>query len=68
MFKIKTEISLHKSPFNNLTNWFAATYGALLFSLSISSFWMYKPETRLFQRGVKLAIVGIIISMALLAF
>lgn len=56
---------LHKSPSKNLVHWFTLVYGILLLFLAVSSFWMFKPKTKQFRRGIILAIVGILAALVL---
>ncbi|MDD4602869.1 MAG: hypothetical protein PHF97_03575 [Bacteroidales bacterium] len=59
-------IALHFSSSRNLVHWFSVTFGILLLFLAISSFWMFKPQTKLFHRGIYLASAGIICSIIIL--
>lgn len=45
---------------------FATIFGVLLLFLAISSFWMFKPKTRNFRRGIYLAVAGLVFAIALL--
>ncbi len=56
---IQKFISLHKSRSGNVLHWVATIYGLLLLFLAISSFWMFKPGTGNFQRGLIIAGLGI---------
>jgi hypothetical protein len=47
--------SLHKSSTQSMVHWFSVVYGILLLFLAISSFWMYKPGSRMFHRGIIIA-------------
>lgn len=49
---------LHKSSSKNTAHWFAITYGLLLMFLAVSSFWMYRPGTTLFSRGIFISGAG----------
>ncbi|MCK9203374.1 MAG: hypothetical protein M0P58_02930 [Bacteroidales bacterium] len=59
-------ISLHFSSSRDLVHWFSLTYGILLLFLAISSFWMFKPKTKLFRRGICFAGAGIVFSIIIL--
>jgi len=50
--------SLHKSSTRNAAHWFSSVYGVLLLFLALSSFWMYKPGTGSFRRGIYIACSG----------
>ena len=65
-FVIKQFQKLHKAGSKDAQHWFSVIFGVLFLFLGISSFWMFKPGTRLFNRGVVLAILGIIGAIALL--
>ena len=61
---------LHKTrseePRHSLTHYFTTIFGILLLFMSISAFWMFKPGTKLFSRGVYMTIAGIAASIILL--
>ena len=59
---------LHSNSSHDPKHWFTITFGALLFFLAISSFWMYKPGTRLFRRGILTASGGSVIAFLLVLF
>ncbi len=46
----------------------AVVYGVLLMFLALSSFWMYRPGTRHFRRGVLLAGIGIVFALVIVIF
>jgi hypothetical protein len=58
--------NLHKASNRALVHWFTTIFGILLFFLAISSFWMYKPNTRLFRRGFILTGIGLLAAILLL--
>lgn len=57
---------LHKTISKNSTSWFSTIFGLLLLFLTISSFWMFKVKSKLFRRGIVIASVGFVITIALL--
>lgn len=61
---------LHKTrskvPGHSLAHYFTTIFGILLLFMSVSAFWMFKPGTKLFSRGVYMTIAGIIASIVLL--
>ncbi|MCU4176249.1 hypothetical protein [Carboxylicivirga sp. N1Y90] len=59
---------MHKAISREVLHWFATVYGILLLFLAISSFWMYKPNTRLFKRGIVLSSIGIVVAIILFIF
>jgi hypothetical protein len=58
--------NLHKASNKKLTHWFSVTFGILLLFLAISSFWMHKPSTKMFRRGILFAGIGFVIAFVLL--
>jgi hypothetical protein len=58
--------NLHKASSRSVTYWFSTIFGILLLFLAISSFWMFKPKTKLFRRGILFAGIGFIIAIILL--
>jgi hypothetical protein len=61
-----SSIKLHKTSSRSATRWISIAYGILLLFLAISSFWMFKSKTKLFRRGVSVAIGGCIVAVILL--
>jgi hypothetical protein len=49
-----------------LSHYFTTLFGILLLFMSISAFWMSKPGTKLFSRGVFMTIAGIVASIIML--
>ncbi len=67
---INTLTELHKfrskeegHPF---AHYFSTVFGVLLMFMSISAFWMFKPGTKLFSRGVYITIAGIVAAIILI--
>jgi hypothetical protein len=60
-------IKIHKVSSRSAMIWISVMYGVLLLFLAISSFWMFKSKTKLFRRGVWVAIGGCIVAVILLA-
>ena len=58
---------LHKSSSRDAIHWFVVLYGVLLTFLAVSSFWMFKPSTRQFRRGLVLAAGGVVAASLLVA-
>lgn len=56
---------LHRIKSKNTLSWFVIAYCVLLAFLAISSFWMYKPKTKPFKRGIIFATAGFIIAAIL---
>lgn len=59
-------IDLHKTWSKRSSSYFIALFAASLFFLAISSFWMFKPQTKTFKRGIILSCVGIVVAILLL--
>lgn len=57
---------LHRIKSKNKMSWFVIAYCVLLAFLAISSFWMYKPKTKPFKRGIIFTLAGFIIAAILL--
>ena len=57
---------LHKTSSQGIAHYFTTIFGVLLLFMSVSAFWMFKPGTRLFSRGVYMTIAGVIASIILL--
>jgi len=58
---------LHKTGSSETIHWFIVLYGVLLTFLAVSSFWMFKPSTRQFRRGLVFAASGVAAAAALVA-
>jgi hypothetical protein len=58
--------NMHKASNRSITHWLSVIFGIALLFLAISSFWMFKPNTKLFRRGLLFAAIGFIASMVLL--
>jgi len=55
---IQKLINLHKSSEKQIVHWFSVIYGSLLLFLALSSFWMFKPGSKVFKKGVILSLLG----------
>jgi hypothetical protein len=55
-----------KDSAHYLSHYFTTIFGILLLFMSVSAFWMFKPGTKLFSRGVYMTIAGIVASIILL--
>jgi hypothetical protein len=56
----------HKTKSRFGAHWIGLIYVILLFFLAISSFWMYKPKSKKFKRGMILTAMGLLIAIAAL--
>lgn len=63
---IKKFNHFHRSISREATHWIATLYGVLLLFLALSSFWMYKPNTNNFKRGLIISGLGIVFVIVLL--
>jgi hypothetical protein len=59
-------VDLHKTTSARVTHWYAMLFGAMLCFLAISSFWMCKPGTPAFRRGLLLTVAGIVVTSVVL--
>lgn len=57
---------LHKSSSKDLGHYLTTLFGICLFFMSVSAFWMFKPGTKPFSKGVLLTIAGVVTSVILL--
>jgi len=55
-----------KDSEHSLAHYFTTIFGILLLFMSVSAFWMFKPGTKLFSRGIYMTIAGIAASIVLL--
>lgn len=58
--------SLHKKSSGNITFLFSTIFGVSLLFLAISSFWMFKPSTKMFRRGMVFTGLGLLLAILLL--
>ncbi len=58
--------TIHKTSSKSIVHWFTLIYGLSLLFLAISSFWMFKPRTKMFRRGIILSLTGFILAALLL--
>jgi len=63
---IKRLTDLHKTPSKNIKHWSTIVFGVLLLFMAISSFWMFKPGTNFFRKGIFMAGAGIVAAVILL--
>lgn len=57
---------LHKVTSRSSMHPLAAVYAFLLLFLAVSSFWMYKPGTRLFRRSISFSTAGMVVAVVLM--
>lgn len=63
---LRTFNSLHATSSKSSRSIFTALYAGMLLFLAVSSFWMYKPGSKFFKRGVVIAASGLCASIVLL--
>lgn len=59
-------IKVHRTSSHEITHFLSAIFGLLLLFLAISSFWMYKPTTKMFRRSLYFTGAGLILALILL--
>lgn len=63
---LKALNSLHTTSSSSARSLFTVLYAGLLSFLALSSFWMYKPGTKMFRRGLIISLLGIVSSVFLI--
>ncbi len=58
-------VRLHMTASGGVMSWLTTTFGIALLFLAVSSFWMFKPKTKIFKKGIIVAIAGIVFTMIL---
>ena len=58
--------SLHKVASKKATHWLSLVFGVALLFMAISSFWMFKPNSKPFKRGLMYVGAGIVLAVILL--
>jgi len=57
---------LHKANSKAPAHYFTTVFGVLMLFMSVSAFWMFKPGTKLFSRGVYMSVAGIVAAIILM--
>jgi hypothetical protein len=60
--------ALHKTPSKNPFHFFNLLFGILMTFMAVSSFWMFKPKSKLFRNGIYIALAGFASAVILLVF
>lgn len=68
IFPLSKLTSLHKTPSKNPFHLFNLLFGILLTFMAVSSLWMFKPESKLFRKGIYISLVGFAAAIILLVF
>lgn len=58
--------SLHKTPSKSPFHWFNLLFAIMLLFMALSSFWMFKPGSKVFRSGIVLVLAGFAIAFVLL--
>lgn len=58
--------ALHKTSARSANHWFAVAYAGMLLFMALSSFWMYKPESKIYKRGLTISAAGAVVAVAVL--
>jgi hypothetical protein len=58
--------NLHMASSKKFVHWISLILGISLIFLAISSFWMFKPSTKLFRRGIIFAGIGVCVAVIML--
>lgn len=66
MFPFNKMTVLHKVPSKNPLHWFSLGLGILLLLMAITSPWMFKPNTKIFKKGMIVVSLGILFAILLL--
>jgi len=65
IFPFNKFISIHKVKTKDPIHWVNTIFGLLLLFMVLSSFWMFKKGTKLFRRGIIIAIAGFVFALIL---
>lgn len=68
IFPFNKLTSLHKTPSKNPFHWFTLVFGILMLFMAVSSFWMFKPQSKVFRNGLYTILAGIVFAVILLFF
>lgn len=66
IFPLNKIINLHKTASASGAFWFSTLFGVLLAFLAVSSFWMFDASAKPFQRGIKIAGAGVLLTIVML--
>jgi hypothetical protein len=57
---------LHKASTKQPLYWLNIFFGVSLLFFVVSSFWMFRPDTKIFRKGIYFTIAGIVLTLILL--
>ncbi len=66
VWPINEFMDLHKAKSKSSMSWIGVVFGIMLLFMAVSSFWMFKPKTKQFKRGVILSASGFIVAIIIL--
>ena len=58
--------NLHKASSKDLSHLLSTIFGFILLFLAVSSFWMFKPKSKQFRRGILFAGAGLVFTLILI--
>lgn len=65
-FVLKKMTGLHKATTNSPMYWLNIFFGLSLLFFSLSSFWMFLPQTKVFKKGLYYTLGGIVLTLIIL--
>ena len=63
---IQKMLNLHMTSSKNPNVWFTTFFGIALLFLATSSIWMFKSKTKIFKKGILVAIAGLVATILIL--
>lgn len=67
IFPFNKFIKIHKAISRQPSHWINILFGIAVFFLAVSSFWMYKPGTKFFARGLYFTLAGMAMTIIMMA-
>jgi len=65
-FVLKKMTGLHKATTNSPMYWLNIFFGLSLLFFSLSSFWMFLPQTKVFKKGLYYTLGGVVLTLIIL--
>ncbi|MGB5386875.1 MAG: hypothetical protein WBN20_08835 [Eudoraea sp.] len=66
LFILDNMDNLHKMHSGHLLYWLNIIFGIALLFFSVSAFWMFRPKTPIFKKGLYFALGGMLLTVILL--
>jgi len=66
VFPFNKLTNLHKTPSKNPFHWITLFFGAMMLFLAVSSFWMFKPQSKVYRNGIYTILAGFAFAIILL--